>query len=230
MSSGRYDGPRSGEASGVARARSASASVGQPVPASERPRGDRPTLGQAVPRGSAKPPQNNGGAGYPYVDYGYYGDYGYGYYGNYGNYGNYGYYGSLGFYGYPFGSAYGYDPYMWWTSMGPLYGWGMYALPMSRYSGLWYDYYAAESPSYVQSIDGSIKLKVKPKDAEVYVDGTYYGRVDHYDGAFQHLDLRAGTHRVEIRANGYQPIEFQVRVLPGRSITYNGEMKPVVVK
>jgi len=228
MSSGSYNGPRSGEASasGVARARSASASIGQPVPASERPRGDRPTLGQAVPRGSAKPPQNNG-AGYPYVDYGNYGYYPFlgGWYGGY-----YGYYGS------PYGvspyswNPYGYDPNMWWTSVGPLYGWGMYALPMSGYSSLWYDYYAAESPSYVQSINGSIKLKVKPKDAEVYVDGTYYGRVDHYDGAFQHLDLRAGTHRVEIRANGYQPIEFQVRVLPGRSITYNGEMKPVVVK
>ena len=57
------------------------------------------------------------------------------------------------------------------------------------------------------------------------VDGTYYGKVDNYDGAFQHLELRSGTHEVEIRANGYETIQWQIRVLPGKTLTYNGEMK-----
>jgi hypothetical protein len=217
---GRYDGPRSGESLGSARPKSAGSNVGQAVPASARPRGDAPVLGQAVAR-TSKP--GAGGivlSGYPYYgDYGYYGFpfYGYGYYG----WPGYGYYGSM--YGYP----YYYDPWSWWAGLGPLYGWGMYALPMSAYSGLWSDYYAGASPSYIEATTGSIKLKVKPKDAEVYVDDTFYGNVDSYDGALQHLDLKAGTHRVEIRANGYETIQFQIRVLPGKTITYNGEMKPV---
>ena len=79
--------------------------------------------------------------GYPY--YGDYGYYGYPYFG-YGSfwtgYGSYGY-------GYP---GY-YDPYSWWAGLGPLYGWGMYALPMSAYSSLWSDYYAGASPSWEQN-------------------------------------------------------------------------------
>ncbi len=217
---GRYDGPRSGESVGTARLRSGSPAAGQAVPGSERPRGDTPTIGQAVRRSSA-PNHDTGGVIIGYPDYGYggfYSPYYYGYY--YGSYWpGYGYYGSI--YGYPWY----YDPYSWWSGLGPLYGWGMYALPMSAYSSLWSDYYAAVSPSYIEPVTGSIKLKVKPKDAEVYVDGTFYGAVDHYDGAFQHLDLKAGTHQVEIRANGYETIQLQVRVLPGKTITYNGQMK-----
>lgn len=230
-STGGYDGPRSGESAGVARPRNASAGVGQPVPASERPRGDRPVYGYAIPRTSAKPDQNKDvpGSGFSYP---YYGDYGYPDYGYWGYYNYTGYsYGYPYGLGYPFGWSYMYDPSLWWTGLGPLYGWGMYALPMSRYSTYWYDYYAAASPSsYVEPINGSIKLKVKPKDADVYVDGYFEGRVDNFDGVFQHLDLRGGTHRIEIRANGYQPIQFQVRVLPGRTITYSGELKPAAVK
>jgi hypothetical protein len=215
ISMGRYDGPRSGESAGVARPRNASAGVGQPVPASERPRGDRPVYGYAMPRTSAKPEQNNGitNSGYYYPGY-----YGYPYYG-------YSYYG----YSY-YGDWYPYDPYMWWAGLGPMYGFGMYALPMSQYSSYWYDYYGAPGASYVEPNNGSIKLKVKPNDADVYVDGYFEGRVDNFDGVFQHLDLRGGTHRIEIRANGYQPIEFQVQVLPGRTITYSGELKPAAVK
>lgn len=217
---GRYAGPRSGESSGSVRPRSGGANAGQAVPASARPRGDAPVLGQAVPRTSRPTTGTVVMGAYPYYgDYGYYGFpyYGYGYYG----WPGYGYYGSM------YGSPWYYDPWSWWAGLGPLYGWGMYALPMSAYSGIWSDYYAGASPSYIEPITGSIKLKVKPKDAEVYVDDTYYGKVDSYDGAMQHLDLKAGTHRVEIRANGYETIQFQIRVLPGKTITYNGEMKPL---
>jgi hypothetical protein len=220
VATGRYDGPRSGESLGTARSRGGSVSAGQPVPGSERPRGDTPTIGLAGQR-TSRPP--TGGTvvigGYPFGDYGNYGYYGYPYYGSW--YPGYGYFGSM--YGYPWY----YDPYSWWAGLGPLYGWGMYALPMSAYSSMWSDYYAGSSPSYIEPITGSIKLKVKPRDAEVYVDDTYYGKVDHYDGAFQHLDLKAGTHKVEIRANGYETIQFQIRVLPGKTTTYNGEMKAV---
>jgi len=207
-----YDGPRSGELTPAARPRNASGSVGQPVPASERPRGDRPVYGQAVPRGSQTPANSGtipGSYWAPYLDYGYSGYYP-GYYGSYGWYG-YGYYGL-------------WSPYS-WDYWGPS-GWGFGALPMSAYSSYYGYYGSAGGAAYTTAAIGSIKLKVKPREAEVYVDGTYYGQVDDYDGTFQHLDLSAGTHRVEMRANGYETLQVEMRVLPGKTITYNGEMKP----
>ena len=38
---------------------------------------------------------------------------------------------------------------------------------------------------------GSIRLKVKPTDAQVYVDGYFMGVVDSFDGSFQRLDDRS---------------------------------------
>ena len=68
-------------------------------------------------------------------------------------------------------------------------------------------------------------MKVKPKEAEVYVDGTYYGQVDNYDGSFQHLDLSAGTHKIELRAKGFDVLQLELRVLPGKTIPYTGDLK-----
>ncbi len=211
-----YSGPRSGEVSAVsARPRDASApNVGQAVPVTERPRGDAPLYGKAVPRGSVPAPPSgfvpggNVGGYYPYYGYGY----GYNPYWSW-------YYGSCGWDYWGFGNPYYCSP------GGPFYSWGMWTWPMGMYSGYWNDY--AAGGTYTTSEKGSIKLKVKPKEAEVYVDGTYYGQVDHYDGAFQHLDLSSGTHKVEIRANGYQTLQIEMRVLPGKTVTYTGEMKPV---
>ncbi len=212
VASGRYDGPRSGDSASFARPRSSSPSVGQPVPASERPRGDRPTYGQATPRANAKPPQN--------IVIGTPSDF---YYDPYFGYGGYGYYPT---WYWPYGAYTGfYDPWMMAYPMNP-WSW---AVPYGAYS-TWYDYYSSGyggAPSYVESTTGSIRLKVVPKEAEVYVDGTFYGQVDRYNGTFQHLDLKAGTHTIEIKANGYEPLKVPIRVLPGKTITYSGELKPI---
>lgn len=102
-----------------------------------------------------------------------------------------------GYYGWydPWGYGYGYDPY------GP--------------SGYDYGYYA----------EGALKLKVTPRQAEVFVDGYYAGAVDDYDGVFQRLRLEPGPHRIEIRLDGYEPLSFEVRILPDRTVTFKGELK-----
>jgi hypothetical protein len=68
---------------------------------------------------------------------------------------------------------------------------------------------------------------VKPRDAQVYVDGYFSGTVDQYDGVFQRLTLKAGGHRIEIRAPGYQTLSFEVMIAPSETVTYNGDLKPV---
>jgi hypothetical protein len=71
-----------------------------------------------------------------------------------------------------------------------------------------------------------VKLKVKPRDAEVYVDNYFAGYVDDFDGIFQSLKVETGGHRIEIRKPGFEPLQFDVHVQPEHSVTFRGEMRP----
>ena len=105
-----------------------------------------------------------------------------------------------------------YDP--WWS--------GSYGYP--GYAG---GYGGGGSPVYSsgQYRDvGSVRLKVRPRDAQVYVDGYYTGLVDDFDGAFQKLTLDAGPHRVEIRAPGHESVVFDVRIEPGETVQYKRDL------
>ena len=59
------------------------------------------------------------------------------------------------------------------------------------------------------------------------MDGYFVGVVDSFDGVFQKLAVEAGTHRVEIRADGFEPAQFEIMVTPGETITYKGELKRI---
>lgn len=116
---------------------------------------------------------------------------------------------------YPYG-AFGlgyfyYDPF-WWTS--PAYG-SPYRYP--PYYGYGY------GSGYAT---GGLRLKVTPRQAEVYVDGYYVGVVNEFDGVFQRLNLETGPHRIEVRAPGYEPLVFDVRIQPGETITYRRALRP----
>ena len=205
------------------------------MPVESRPRGDRPVTGQAVPRGSVP-----GTGGRPY-DLPYYGGY-------YGGYYYPGYYGS--YYGGLYNSSYGCYPGYWGCDWGLGWGWG-YGLGSLYYSpymgwggGLGYAGYEWGYPGYASGYPaagsgspwyytGSLKLKVRPRNAEVYVDGYYVGVVDDFDGVFQELTLSADPnagvpHRIEIRAPGAESIVFEVRLQPGQVITYRGDLVPGV--
>ncbi|MGE0394239.1 MAG: hypothetical protein AB7P67_11795 [Vicinamibacterales bacterium] len=52
--------------------------------------------------------------------------------------------------------------------------------------------------------DGALRLQIKPKDAEVFVDGYLMGLVDDFDGTFQRLHLDAGEHTLEVYRAGYR--------------------------
>jgi len=73
---------------------------------------------------------------------------------------------------------------------------------------------------------GGVALEITPFDADVYVDGTYAGRVEDFDGSRQPLTLTAGTHRVEVEAPGYAPLVVDVMVQPGQVIPYRGDLQP----
>jgi len=169
------------------------------VPEFSRPRDGETQSGTAIPRPAGSVP-SRGGSNYVVVPGGYYG---YGY-----PYGNGGYY--SGYYG-SYYSGY-YDPFY-----DPWYG-GYY----SSYS------YSQSSGGYSYgNDDGALRLKIKPRNAEVYVDGYYVGIVDDFDGLFQRLHIESGAHRIEVRAPGYEPLVFEVKITPEHTTTYQGEMKKI---
>lgn len=58
--------------------------------------------------------------------------------------------------------------------------------------------------------DASVRLEVKPSEAEVFVDGYYAGIVDDFDGAFQRLHLPPGEHEIELYLQGYRAVKQKV--------------------
>jgi hypothetical protein len=185
------------------------------APRADRPSDGRYPVGQAAIR--TRPPYGGGGGGYYGRPAWYYRPsafYGYGALG-------------LGYFYYdPFWggyTGYGYSPYGGYYGGGPYYGGGGY------YGGGYYGggygggYDSGTGSGYYGT--GNLKLKVKPRDAEVYVDGYYAGLVDDFDGMFQKLELEAGPHRIEVRKAGYSTMTFEVRVPIEESVTYRGELK-----
>ena len=49
----------------------------------------------------------------------------------------------------------------------------------------------------------------------------YAGVVDEYDGVFQHLNLEAGPHHIEIEVPDEPPFAFDVILEPGLTMTYH---------
>jgi hypothetical protein len=121
------------------------------------------------------------------------------------------YYDPWGYGGFGLGYFY-YSPWGWNPSY---YG------PGSSY----YGYGGGYGQGYGRYDTGTVKLKVKPRDAEVFVDGYFAGTVDDFDGVLQALKLESGGYKIEIRKPGFETLHFDVRVQPERNITFRGEMK-----
>lgn len=122
-------------------------------------------------------------------------------------------YGSIGFSNYGFYGGVGPSPFYYgYNGYGYSYGPGMYSSPYPTYA--------------YPHIAGGVRLKIRPRDAQVFVDGYYAGRVDDFDGAFQSLKLEAGGHKIEVRMPGFEDLELDVHVQPGRTITLEEFLRP----
>jgi hypothetical protein len=65
---------------------------------------------------------------------------------------------------------------------------------------------------------GYLQLLVTPAVAQIYADGLYVGSVGDVGGSG--IDLEEGSHRIELRADGYAALTFDVRILSNQTITY----------
>ena len=71
---------------------------------------------------------------------------------------------------------------------------------------------------------GMLRFDVTPQSAQVFVDSFYAGTIADIE-AQRVLTLAAGPHRIELRAAGYQPVTFDVRIDPTDTIVYRAALE-----
>jgi PEGA domain len=196
------------------------ASLASPNPASAQSRAvARPATratGHAVARPSYGYPayRPNYRYGYPYRGYGYgYPYYGYGY--------GYPYYGTS----FAFGVGIGFGIGFGWGY--PYYGYGPYGYPF--HYGAWGYPYGGPYPYPYGYYDysGAARLEVKPREAEVYVDGYLVGTVDNFDGWAQRLNVAPGEHQLVIYLKGHHTFRENVLFRPGATLRVEHVMQPL---
>jgi hypothetical protein len=125
----------------------------------------------------------------------------------------YGYFG-LGYgYGYPYGYDsydYGYgDPGYYSAAPAPAPAPGTYAP----------NYSSSDS-----SQQGGMSFDIQPVDAAVFLDGKYVGAATDFGPQQPPLTVAAGRHHLDLRAQGYQTMSFDVTVVAGQVLPYQGAM------
>ncbi len=97
-----------------------------------------------------------------------------------------------------------------------------------------YPYYerasVREAPPYQHQGEdyGFIETRVTPRDTAIYVDGRFYGNTDNYSSRDYALNLPAGRHTVEFRAQGFLPFVTDVEITPGGLVEITHYMRPAM--
>jgi hypothetical protein len=109
-------------------------------------------------------------------------------------------------------------------------GYGLYSGFYAPYYG-GYPYYAQYPYPYpyyaYRGAWASARLEVKPRDAQVFVDGYLVGNVDQFDGVFQRLDLPTGEHEIQIYQKGYRAYRQRTLFRPGESYHFKAILEPL---
>ena len=124
--------------------------------------------------------------------------------------------------GYPFAYPYAfYNPYYYSYSYYPYYSNNLYP-----YGSVSPGVYASSSgvvPDHTNM--GGLSFEITPNYAELFVDNVRVGTVGEFSSTTQPLGLAAGRHHVEIRAAGYQTISFDVDIIAGQVLPYQGSLE-----
>jgi hypothetical protein len=186
-----------------------------------RSRGGRPVAGTAVERQYSATPNYN--LYFPYDPFSPWGRWYPWYYGGFG-------YGYVSF-----------DPWRYGTSRYSLYRYGAWYNPYDPWCygvGYWLcdpwggaattSYGASGNPREDVDDDeptGSVRLRVSPSTAKVYVDGVLVGTAADFAGLTGHLKLTVAEHLIEIKADGYQTFVPKIEVEAGKTTTIRATLK-----
>lgn len=72
--------------------------------------------------------------------------------------------------------------------------------------------------------ESSLRIRVTPPDAGVYVDGYYAGTVAEFDGQFERLRVVPGEHEVVVYLAGYRSLRQQLYLGPNSTRTIEGTL------
>jgi hypothetical protein len=110
-------------------------------------------------------------------------------------------------------------------------GFGLYVgypVPFPRwYDSYWYSNYGynfSAAPYGGYNAVGGLSFDIGPADAELFIDGEYVGVADDFSPSEPPLTLPTGVHHVELRAPGFRDMEFDITVVPGQVIPYQGTL------
>jgi hypothetical protein len=81
------------------------------------------------------------------------------------------------------------------------------SLAMPAVAGAQFRYPPVQYPYRYAAPESDLRILVKPKDASVYVDGYFAGKVDEFDGALQRLHVEPGQHDIIIYLEGYRSLK-----------------------
>jgi hypothetical protein len=183
----------------------------------------------AAPRGYAYSGGHSYSYGAPYHGYyGYYGGHAYFAHPYYAFHSHF----SIGFgiyVGYPIAYPYTYyDPYGFYN-FGVGYGAGYSVgyptgVGVAPAYGTTTDRSYSAGGSYDQSQLGGLSFEIDPADAAVFIDGEYAGVAGDYSAGQMPLTMVAGRHHVELKAQGFMTVAFDITIVPGQVTPYQGAM------
>jgi len=78
----------------------------------------------------------------------------------------------------------------------------------------------------VPEITATLKLKIKPERAAVFLDGKFVGHAGDFGGAFKSMKISPGKHRVRVELPAYRTFETEVNLLANQE----SEVKTELVK
>jgi hypothetical protein len=122
-------------------------------------------------------------------------------------------------YTYPYGSYYYYAR--------PAYPY----IPAAPYMGYGWPYSIAipnatpSAPPAPASGPGGVSFEVIPADAAVFVDGVYVGKASDFSPSTSPLSMASGRHRFELRALGYESMEFDADIVPDQVLPYQATLR-----
>ena len=85
--------------------------------------------------------------------------------------------------------------------------------------------YPAQPNTVSPSAVGGVSFDITPSNATVYVDGQYAGVVQDFTASTQPLSLSPGRHHIELQADGFVPMGFDVDIVAGQVIPYRGDLQ-----
>src|SRR5688500_17441571 len=109
------------------------------------------------------------------------------------------------------------------------YGYGTPYYPNPYYHGM----STSETDPYRRQVvapRGGLVLQTIPDMAQVFVDGYYVGLAEEFGLHGRAMDISAGTHRIELRAAGYETLAFSVIIAPNDIVRYRGDMVALSAK